>query len=220
MMSPFFATFGLSGFHSDPTGLPAGATGYVNFSAGTYYFDNSQSIDDVFGSDGYFTDTIAPEEINASGWAPPARSSTAFLGQALAVLVAGCTFVIDTNMLGDSSLSVEMLDRNTFDPDLIVVLGTAASGNSTVVSADGTSTTDTNDPEFMSAGTHRVACTMTDGKIAASIDGAAIIEMLYAWPNTPGSAGLTFEGAAGSYVSLLTFYPVQTNAALITLSTL
>lgn len=217
--SLFLLGLNVNDFTADPNGLPEGAIGYVNFADRTYWFGENVTLDSVFGDDSYFTDVITPEEINEDGWAPAGTSSTGFLGEAQTMMFDGCTFTAEMNLAAaNSGFDIQLLDIDTFDPAFQVFLGQTG-GNSTGITSDGNDF-ETNSTEFLPEGLHKVACTMIDGKIAASIDGAALISISRAWNSPPDRCGMTFRGQAGAYVVSLVFYPPQLDADLPGLSSL
>lgn len=217
------ANAGVSILNLDAAGLPEGALGYADFAAGTYYlFDASYDIADLFGDDGYNPDDILVGDIIPGlGWAPSGVKLVGFKGAALAMALAGFTAVIDVTLMGedDLGLTLEVIDTIDMDPTWAAVY-IARAGASSGISIDAGNNVTEHDPEYLSEGRHKVAVTIVDGKIAASFDGGAVLEILASWPTVPNAADLYFRPQPGSVMHSLVFYPPQANAALPGLSTL
>jgi hypothetical protein len=215
-------------FTQSSADLPEGATGYIDFANGAFFFvDESYQLNEVIGAGTYYEPGVDVNDIDAStGWEPSTTALSAFIGDAFTALAAGATIVMDVELTGDttnySTVEIGVIDHNTFEPHAIVNISTSV--GSSGISPDGTSTF----TEFVEigalagveAGRHKVAVTLMPNKIAASLDGGAVIEDLTTWTNAITDAGFGLWPQPGSYIRSIVFYPVQDNAALVTLSAL
>jgi hypothetical protein len=151
-------------------------------------------------------------------------ASMTLTGEALTLVLAGSTAIYTFVTSGNNAATIqtEMIDWPDFNTYYYARVGSPASNNrfndnvaDTVYDYDG------GEGDVMPNGTHKVAVTMINGKIARSIDGAAVVSINPAepWAVAPNFLGITV--AEGDVVlEALALYPAQPDAELPALSAL
>lgn len=223
------------GFMPDAGGLPAGATGYIDFQTRTFYFvGGSTDFEDVVFADldNYGTAFDPATDVTAAGLIEGACSLT---GDALDLMLPGgatCVAVVDLK-LSTSGASPKLGSGFVFDmfnaPNFVldwkwIALcaedGIAGQGN--LMRAGGVDYLYAD--EFLAEGVHKLGVTFETSKIAMCIDGGTVSSQLSveAWAGkTPDSFAMDVTGLnsvvpdiSGAGLQKFIIYPAKYGADL------
>jgi hypothetical protein len=203
----------------DPGGLPDGATGFVDFTALTFYTSGDETeIGDVIQENAGFGAFNPANIVEGTGLVGGVDSKPVFAGEALSQILAGATLVFDFTLSSGAGGYFSLIAYD--DPDFNLTWGVAIA--STEAAFDSSLNADAPSTLFsdIALGIHRAAWTITSSGVKVSIDGGAVV----ADAGTAGDFILLnasgMEVFANAVLRSIAIYPPKSNAEMQALSAL
>jgi hypothetical protein len=204
-------------FVNDINGLPAGASGYINFVNETFYVDSTtETIGDVLEDEPGTWDFDIASVIAGVGLVGGSNSHPRIIGVPATQILAGATvvftFVLDTGSAGYFTLIA--YDDPDFNFTWQVAIASNVSAFDSNVSADAPPTSFTDPP----VGSHKAAWTITSSGVKVSIDGGAIVSDSGTPADFAQLSGAGMEVHDNAILRTIAIYPPKSDAEMQTLS--